>query len=86
MGEYLNASRIELEEEVIRYCVMPGQALSYKLGEFKILELRKFAEVTLGDRFDIRGFHRVIIDGGMVPLGQLDNAIRRWVEKELKKK
>ncbi|ORY23767.1 DUF885-domain-containing protein [Rhizoclosmatium globosum] len=75
----VSMSRAEIESEVKRYCALPGQALSYKVGEFKIKELRRYAEAELGDKFDIKKFHSCIIDSGMVPLGTLETIIKKWV-------
>jgi len=68
--------------EVDRYIVMPAQALGYKLGQLKILELRKEAERTLGDNFDVRKFHDAVIDCGAVPQSVLENHMHRWMQQE----
>ena len=75
-------SQHEVETEVDRYISWPGQALSYKLGEMKILELRASAEKELGAKFDIRKFHDAILEIGSVPLPVLDEHIRQFVAKE----
>ena len=72
-------SQHEVETEVDRYISWPGQALSYKLGELKILELRKLAEKELGADFDIRKFHDAILETGSVPLPVLDEHIRDFI-------
>jgi len=66
------------EEEVDRYIGMPGQALSYMLGRLEIQRMRSEAEDTLGDRFDIKGFHDTVLGSGLVPLSTLDRMIREW--------
>jgi uncharacterized protein (DUF885 family) len=66
--------------EIDRYIVWPGQALSYKLGELKIKELRTRAKQQLGDKFDLRRFHNAIIDDGALPLSVLDSRINEWIK------
>jgi uncharacterized protein (DUF885 family) len=58
----------------------PGQALAYKIGQLKILEIRRQAESRLGDRFDVRKFHTELLADGSMPLSMLDEKIDRWVE------
>ena len=73
-----------IRTEVERYISWPGQALSYKIGELKIWELRERAETALGDDFSIRDFHdAVLLDGG-VPLNILEQKIDRWIAQQLK--
>jgi len=65
--------------EVERYVAYPGQALSYKIGELKIRELRSRAERALGDRFDLKAFHDQILLGGSMPLTILEQNVDRWI-------
>jgi uncharacterized protein (DUF885 family) len=66
-------------QEVERYIAIPGQALSYKIGELKLRELRARAEKALGPEFDIRAFHDEVLAHGSVPLNVLEAAIDRWI-------
>ena len=68
--------------EVERYIVMPGQALSYKVGQRVIRELRDEAEAELGDDFDVRAFHRQVLADGALPMGVLQTKIREWIASE----
>ncbi len=65
--------------EIERYMAMPGQALSYKIGQLKIKELRARAEAALGDSFDIREFHNRILESGSLPLALLEEKIDSWI-------
>jgi uncharacterized protein (DUF885 family) len=68
--------------EVDRYIVWPGQALGYKLGELKIMELRAKARAALGPKFDIRKFHNALIDDGPMPLDLLERRIDEWIKTQ----
>ncbi|MBB4126125.1 uncharacterized protein (DUF885 family) [Xanthomonas translucens] len=72
-------SEHEVTTEVDRYIAWPGQALSYYLGELKIIELRRKAEAALGEKFDIRAFHDAILETGSVPLPVLEQRIDRFI-------
>ena len=64
--------------------MIPGQATGYKIGMLKIQELRKLAETELGDKFDLRRFHDVVLGGGALPLEILEKEVKRWIEEEKK--
>jgi uncharacterized protein (DUF885 family) len=71
-----------IQTEVDRYIAWPAQALSYKLGQMKILELRDRARKELGNRFDIRAFHDAVLEHGPLPLDVLEEEINRWIDSE----
>lgn len=71
-----------ITNEVDRYIAWPGQALAYKTGQMKILELRRRAERELGPKFDVRRFHDVVLGSGSIPLTILEENVRLWIEAE----
>ena len=73
---------VDIQSETDRYIVWPGQALSYKVGQLKILELRERAHKELGARFDIRKFHDEVLSGGALPLDVLEERIDHWIAAE----
>ena len=70
----------DIQRQIERYYVWPGQALSYKVGMQKILELRQQAKEALGEKFDIRRFHDVVLKNGAMPLQILDEVMRQDIE------
>ncbi|HEX8172468.1 MAG TPA: DUF885 family protein [Thermoanaerobaculia bacterium] len=72
---------VEIQTETDRYIVWPGQALGYKIGQLKILELRERAHKTLGAKFDIRAFHDEVLGAGALPLDVLEQRIDRWIAR-----
>lgn len=77
------ASEEEIIAEIERYMATPGQALSYKMGQLKIQELRIKAEKAFGDAFDIREFHDQVLNSGSLPLVLLEEKINRWIASEM---
>ncbi len=75
----------EVNTEVNRYITWPGQALAYKIGELKIIELRKKAELELKDKFDVRAFHDLVLSQGSVTLSILELMVNEWIEKQVSK-
>lgn len=69
----------DIVAEVERYMAIPGQALSYKVGQLKILALRARAEKALGDKFDLKAFHDQILTSGSLPMAVMENKIDRWI-------
>lgn len=72
-------SEASIIAEIERYMAIPGQALSYKIGQLKIIELRKKAETEMKDKFDIKVFHQKVLESGVMPLALLENKINNWI-------
>ena len=75
----LGYSDLEARAQIERYMVMPGQALAYKIGSLKIMELRQRAQAALGDKFSLPKFHEVVLDEGTLPLAVLEAKVDRWI-------
>jgi uncharacterized protein (DUF885 family) len=73
----MKASDVRIE--VNRYLVQPGQASSYKMGQLRLLALRAKAQKQLGDRFDIRAFHDLVLGNGALPMTVVEQAVDAWV-------
>lgn len=84
--KYSLANEAESEASIIpeieRYMAIPGQALSYKIGQLKIMELRKKAEAKMGSKFDIKKFHEKVLESGVMPLALLEKKINAWIENK----
>lgn len=84
--KYSLANEAESEASIIpeieRYMAIPGQALSYKIGQLKIMELRKKAETKMGTKFDIKKFHEKVLESGVMPLALLEKKINAWIENK----
>ncbi len=73
----------EVIREIERYVVWPGQATAYKLGQFALLKLRGEAESQLGEDFDLRKFHEMVLMNGTMPLEILEESVRLWIQQQL---
>jgi uncharacterized protein (DUF885 family) len=82
MLEKTGMPETDVVAEIERYLVMPGQALAYKVGMNKILELREKAKTGLGPKFDIKAFHDLVLTGGSMPMALLEKRVDQWVAKQ----
>jgi uncharacterized protein (DUF885 family) len=82
MKENTALSEHNIKAEVDRYITWPGQALAYKIGQLKFLELRGRASKALGPKFDLRRFHDELLAAGALPLSMVEVRIDRWIETE----
>ncbi|GAB4116547.1 MAG: DUF885 domain-containing protein [Wenzhouxiangellaceae bacterium] len=80
MLDYTGMGVDEVTAEIERYLVNPGQALAYKIGMMKILELREYARAALGERFDLKAFHDQVLTHGALPMYLLERVVHDWVE------
>lgn len=84
--DYMNANSPAEETRAVseaeRFAAIPGQALAYKIGQLKIIELRKRAEKSLGKKFDVRAFHDEVLKDGAIPLEVLEAKIDRWIQAQ----
>lgn len=82
MAETTGTTESDVVSEIERYMAWPGQALGYKLGMLKIVELRSYAKEQLGDKFDVKAFHDLVLLGGAVPMSVLDSKVKNWVASQ----
>lgn len=82
MREHSALDEPDIQAEADRYIAIPAQALAYKMGQLKIIELRELAKQELGDRFDIKAFHDMILNAGTLPLNILDARIKNWIKEQ----
>ncbi|HEY7160445.1 MAG TPA: DUF885 domain-containing protein, partial [Acidobacteriota bacterium] len=82
MKDNTGIGELEITSEVERYIVSPGQACAYKVGQLKILELREKAKTELGNRFNIKDFHNVVLKNGAMPLEILEQQVDRYIQSK----
>ena len=80
--EHEAESEAGITTEIERYMAIPGQALSYKIGQLKIMELRKRAQDKMGAKFNIKKFHEKVLESGVMPLALLENKIDSWIQEK----
>ncbi|TNC18767.1 DUF885 domain-containing protein [Amycolatopsis alkalitolerans] len=80
LREHTPMPQVEIDSEVDRYIAYPGQALSYMVGRLEILRVRDKAKRALGEKFDIRAFHDIVLGGGALPMSVLDAVVTAWID------
>ena len=83
--EHVPKDRLQAENEIDRYITWPGQALSYKIGQLKFLELKSKAQKSLKDRFNIREFHDEVLRHGSLPMDVLEKLFAEWLIQQKRK-
>ena len=83
MEAHTASAHESIVSEIERYIVMPGQACAYKIGEIKMVELRDKAKKALGDKFDLRKFHDVVLKNGAMPLNILERVVDAYIASTL---
>ena len=82
MLEKTGMTEAEVTREIERYVVWPGQATAYKVGQLALLKLRATAEAELGEKFDVREFHEMILSNGAMPLEILEESVNDWIAQQ----
>jgi uncharacterized protein (DUF885 family) len=77
--DHSSLDETNVQSEVDRYIAWPAQALGYKMGQLKILELRDKAKTALGSKFDIKAFHDQVLDSGALPMDVLEQRVDAWI-------
>ena len=77
--DHSSLDETNVQSEVDRYIAWPAQALGYKMGQLKILELRDKAKTALGSKFDLKAFHDQVLDSGALPMDVLEQRVDAWI-------
>jgi uncharacterized protein (DUF885 family) len=77
--DHSSLDETNIQSEVDRYIAWPAQALGYKMGQLKILDLRDKAKTALGPKFDIKAFHDQVLDSGALPMDVLEQRVNAWI-------
>jgi uncharacterized protein (DUF885 family) len=80
--DHSSLDETNIQSEVDRYIAWPAQALGYKMGQLKILELRDRARTALGPKFDLKAFHDVVVDPGALPMDVLEKQVDAWIASQ----